>query len=1059
MPPGISINSATGAFSGTPTNETSSYSISVTVTDDSGSVTTNFSWQSQAGILFAYLPSRTSQVNEPINLPVSVQNAYGTTLTFSATNLPAGLSINPQTGLISGTIAEGAQNPGSYGTQIQATDGTHTGTQFFFWSVQTQYIVVSPGNQKMPVNLAVNLQMLAINAGGPVTWTASGLPLNLSINATTGLISGTMANYGIGSNFNVTVNARDTSNNVVRSASFAMAAVQGFSFSGTQNRSDAAGTEISQFINAFDNIYGANVKATSVTGLPAGLAFDQVTRTITGKIDGYADLNSPYLPTVTFTNFTYNYTWSTSFNWAVTPSIILESPGVQSSQLGDQVDVAIPVLRQFGPQISFSAVGLPRGLQIDSQSGHIIGTVGPQTASNWTGEVTVSATDGSKSGDIRFTWNVSQPLPNVVQLFDPLTGGDITLTSPAGTSLSAQISSPGDVTYPPGIEFTSSFLSMSVSGLQDGATADVSISYSSPPNATEYYVYGQTPDDGLGWYDFLYNLPTTSTGAEFVSGGQIILHLVDGGTGDADNDSNGSVAVDVSAPAVTRLTLQAPDTVRTPLGGTITLPLEYYYAHGSLTFMASGLPTGLSIDSSTGVISGTIATNQPRGYRTVTISATDGVSSSEIQFGWIIPSFEFADIDPITIPEGAPLHLPLLTFATDPYGISYNVNGLPAQFYVDGNGVLQGAFDFNSVITGYTVHIDANYGFENDSIEFAINTIPGFSISGVDDRRDWVGTEINSQIDVSSPYGHQLNVSVIGLPQGLTIDEELAIHGTIANTAAITTINHVMVSVENETLGYTHIVSFDWVVRRVPTAEELNAGTPAGTPQLAGILDPTEETTVYYFRGVTYAHGATEHTVVYFLKYTSFGSEVWQIDNGAVSRVSDVDPNNAVGQYIYDVVSVSGRGILFSDSNYKLWFADETGARVIASNAYYFYSQPILTGDSAYVIVANTSFVNSIIRLQFGENEALTASSVTGTTGASSVSAFADGIVFDVRDLNGTYLKWTDADSGTTRTIYTAAPDSTLTAIGMAPGRWRHAESLLHQPVRQCNRDSCAELG
>ena len=49
----------------------------------------------------------------------------------------------------------------------------------------------------------------------PVTWTASGLPIGLSINATTGLISGTMANYGIGSNFNITVNARDTSNNVV----------------------------------------------------------------------------------------------------------------------------------------------------------------------------------------------------------------------------------------------------------------------------------------------------------------------------------------------------------------------------------------------------------------------------------------------------------------------------------------------------------------------------------------------------------------------------------------------------------------------------------------------------------------------------------------------------------------------------------------------------------------------------------------------------------------------------------------------------------------------------
>ena len=1041
LPPGISINSATGTFSGTPTNEVSSYFITVTVTDDTGTLSTNFSWQSQLGILIPFLPSRTSQVNEPINLQVTVQNAYGTTLTFSATNLPAGLSIHSQTGLISGTIAEGAQNQGSYITQIQATDGTHTGTQSFFWTVQKQFIVLNPGTVRTPSGMPFSLQMQAINSGGPVTWSATGMPQGLSINAQTGLISGTLAGYAVNANLFPNVTARDTSNNVLRSASFTINVLPGFSTFGLQNRNTPTGSDIgSQSIFGFPQISGATVVATGVTGLPPGLTYDPVLRVMTGTIDGFADLNSPYNVDVTFlhTHPTYTYAYTAKFTWTVTPSIVLGSPGDQSNHIGDAVDVAIPVLREFGQPLTFSATGLPLGLSINPQTGHITGTVAPQTASNWNGEAVVSATDGANSSNVRFNWNVSQSAANVVQLADPLNGGTITLTSPAGTSLAASISSPGDVGFPLGIECTSSFIGITLTGLQNGAEANVSIVYSSPASATEYYVYGQAPEGGIGWYNFLYQPQSGATGAEFVSSSEVILHLLDGGRGDSDQVADGAVTMSVSAPAVTRLTLLAPDTVHSLFGDTINLPIEYIYPHGNLTFTATGLLDGISINPATGVISGTVAENQLRGYRTVTISATDGVSSSQIEFGWIIPSFEMANIGMLTIPEGAPINLPLLMFATDPTDISFSVSGLPVQFYVDSYGILRGQFNFDFQNTGsngsYTVHVDANYGFEYDSIEFTINTIPGFSITGVDDRRNWVGAEVDSQIAVSSPYSHQLIVSVTGLPPGLTIDENLAIHGTIENTAAITTTNHVMATVENETLGYTHTVNFDWIVRRIPTAEELNAGTPAGTPELAGILDPTEQATLYLLQGITYAHGATEHTVVYFLKYGNIGSEVWQIDTGALSRVSDVDPNNAVGQYVYDIVSVSDRGILFFDSNSKLWFADETGARVVASNVTYFSSKPITSGDSAYVVVANSSFVNLIIRLQFGETGTVTETTVAGSAGAGSVAAFAGGIVFEVLESSVRVLKWMDAADGATRTVYTAAPGWTVKAIGAAPG-------------------------
>src|SRR5690606_26078329 len=60
-------------------------------------------------------------------------------LTYSATGLPAGLSIDPNTGVISGTIDPSASQGGSsgvYSVTVTATDGDGlTATQTFDWTV------------------------------------------------------------------------------------------------------------------------------------------------------------------------------------------------------------------------------------------------------------------------------------------------------------------------------------------------------------------------------------------------------------------------------------------------------------------------------------------------------------------------------------------------------------------------------------------------------------------------------------------------------------------------------------------------------------------------------------------------------------------------------------------------------------------------------------------------------------------------------------------------------------------------------------------------------------
>jgi hypothetical protein len=77
--------------------------------------------------------------------------------------------------------------------------------------------VTNPGNKSTVVNTATSLQVQASSTnGGALTYSATGLPTGLSINSSTGLISGTPTATGT---FNVTVTAKD-STNATGSASF-----------------------------------------------------------------------------------------------------------------------------------------------------------------------------------------------------------------------------------------------------------------------------------------------------------------------------------------------------------------------------------------------------------------------------------------------------------------------------------------------------------------------------------------------------------------------------------------------------------------------------------------------------------------------------------------------------------------------------------------------------------------------------------------------------------------------------------------------------------------------
>ncbi len=148
------------------------------------------------------LPNRTDPEGTVINLDAGATDLDGDVLTYAATNLPPGLSINTGTGLVTGTINSTAAAGSPYSVSITVRDGpTVDATDTFTWTVTD---VPGPnlpptfdqnlGNRTDPEGTGVTLDAGATDPDGdPLTYAATNLPPGLSINTGTGLITGTIS--------------------------------------------------------------------------------------------------------------------------------------------------------------------------------------------------------------------------------------------------------------------------------------------------------------------------------------------------------------------------------------------------------------------------------------------------------------------------------------------------------------------------------------------------------------------------------------------------------------------------------------------------------------------------------------------------------------------------------------------------------------------------------------------------------------------------------------------------------------------------------------------------
>jgi hypothetical protein len=135
-----------------------------------------------------------AQLNTPYNLPLGVSGANGATLTWSVSSgaLPAGLTLNSSTGVISGTPT----SLGDSSFKVTVTDGNRSDSQTYTLSVVNALKVTSPAAAAAEVGRPFQYTLTAEGGKAGYSWSATGLPTGLNLDGATGAITGTPTTAG-----------------------------------------------------------------------------------------------------------------------------------------------------------------------------------------------------------------------------------------------------------------------------------------------------------------------------------------------------------------------------------------------------------------------------------------------------------------------------------------------------------------------------------------------------------------------------------------------------------------------------------------------------------------------------------------------------------------------------------------------------------------------------------------------------------------------------------------------------------------------------------------------
>jgi hypothetical protein len=624
LPTGLSIGATTGAITGTP-GAAGPFTVNITATDADNRTATK---SIPLTIVNALIVDPSSIPNGTAGTAYSVTftspNASGAvTWAIVAGALPGGITLNTGTGVLSGTPSQ----LGSFTFTVGGTVGTSQSGQRSYTMSVAQGLTINPSSLPEGVSgTAYSQTLTAASNVGAVAWSISSgtLPPGLTLNSTTGVISGTP---GTANAYTFTVRANDTAGqqteqiytlNIVNPLTIIPITLPNgtatIPYSRTLTLTSAQGT----------------VTWSILTGLlPNGLSLNASS----GVLSGTPTTAGPYTFTVRAIDGNGNVA-TRDYTLTINPAINIDPPALPSGTVSFAYNQTLTMVNAIGAvNWTLSGGSLPAGLVLGQTSGTITGT--PTVAGSST--FTISASDSQNQQTSRqYTLLINAPvsidpatLPNgtvntlysqtlsMVNANGPVTWSIATGTLPTGLALGATT---GVLSGTPTTAGTFNFTVQASDGrvVQRAYAVTInpalSISPATLPNGIVSAPYNQTLTlvNAIGaatWSVTAGSLPTGLTlgastgvlsGTPTASGPFTFTVL---GTDSQNQQSTRQYSITIRQP----VSIDPPTVSNGVIGAPYTASLTMVNGLGSVAWSveSGALPTGLALNASSGVLSGT----------------------------------------------------------------------------------------------------------------------------------------------------------------------------------------------------------------------------------------------------------------------------------------------------------------------------------------------------------------------------------------------------------------------------------------------------------------------